>query len=67
MIHIKVNNKAHQFPDKITLDQIISRLDISVNGIAIAINQNIIARADWVTTTPFDGDAVLIIKATQGG
>lgn len=67
MINIKVNNTTYQFESTVTLDQIINQLDISVNGIAVAINQSIITKSDWISTTPNDGDAVLIIKATQGG
>ncbi|WP_282067832.1 sulfur carrier protein ThiS [Olleya namhaensis] len=67
MINIKVNNTTYQFQSTVTLDQIINQLDISVNGIAVAINQSIITKSDWISTTPNDGDAVLIIKATQGG
>ncbi|WP_281846411.1 sulfur carrier protein ThiS [Olleya namhaensis] len=67
MINIKVNNTTYQFQSTVTLDQIINQLDISVNGIAVAINQSIITKSDWISTTPNDGDTVLIIKATQGG
>ncbi|SFJ40341.1 sulfur carrier protein ThiS [Olleya namhaensis] len=67
MINIKVNNTTYQFQSTVTLDQIINQLDISVNGIAVAINQSIITKSDWISTTPNDGDALLIIKATQGG
>ncbi|WP_272022579.1 sulfur carrier protein ThiS [Olleya namhaensis] len=67
MINIKVNNTTYQFQSTVTLDQIINQLDISVNGIAVAINQSIITKSNWTSTTPNDGDAVLIIKATQGG
>lgn len=65
MINIKVNNTTYQFQSTVTLDQIINQLDISVNGIAVAINQSIITKSDWISTTPNDGDALLIIKATQ--
>ncbi|MBL7558900.1 sulfur carrier protein ThiS [Olleya sp. YSTF-M6] len=67
MIDIKVNNTSYQFESQITLDQIIKQLDISVNGIAVAVNQNIITKSDWSATTPNNGDSILIIKATQGG
>ena len=67
MINIKVNNTTYQFQSTVTLDPIINQLDISVNGIAVAINQSIITKSDWISTTPNDGDALLIIKATQGG
>jgi sulfur carrier protein len=67
MINIKVNQTSYQFPAQVTLDQILTQLDISVSGIAVAINERIITRSQWVSTILDDGDAVLIIKATQGG
>ena len=67
MIIIKVNNKEHQFLASISLQEILEELQISTNGIAVAVNQNIITKSDWLTTTLNQNDAVLIIKATQGG
>ncbi|MFT7071247.1 MAG: sulfur carrier protein [Patiriisocius sp.] len=42
-------------------------MDISINGIAVAINQNIISKVDWSTTTLAEGDQIDIVTATQGG
>lgn len=67
MINIKVNNATHQFNKGCALESILNQLDIPTNGIALAVNQNIITRTNWNTTTLNDGDSVLIIKATQGG
>jgi|MDTG01.4.fsa_nt_gb sulfur carrier protein len=36
-------------------------------GIAVAVNQSVIARADWECTHLAAEDQVLIIQATQGG
>lgn len=67
MITIKVNNKEHQFLASVSLQEILETLQISTNGIAVAVNQNIITKANWITTTVNQNDAILIIKATQGG
>ena len=67
MITIKVNNKEYQFLASISLQEILETLQISTNGIAVAVNENIITKSDWLTTTLNQNDAVLIIKATQGG
>lgn len=67
MISIKVNNTTHQFNKDCSLESIPKQLEISTNGIALAVNQNIITKSDWNTTTLSDGDEILIIKATQGG
>ena len=67
MITVKVNNKEHQFSASISLQEILEQLKITTNGIAVAINQNIITKSDWSTTRLAHNQSVLIIKATQGG
>lgn len=36
-------------------------------GIAVAVNNNIVPKADWSNTLLKTNDNILIIKATQGG
>lgn len=67
MVNIKVNNKNHQFQSNNSLELILTALDISVNGIAVAVNQDIISKSDWGIKTINEGDEILIITATQGG
>lgn len=67
MIEIKVNNELHQFDDHLSISQLISQLEIAENGIAIAVNQNIITKQSWDKTFIQNQDDLLIIKATQGG
>jgi len=67
MINIKVNNVTHQFSEKPYLVEILKNLELSTNGIALAVNQNIISKEDWNITSVNDKDEILIIKATQGG
>ncbi len=67
MITVKVNNKEHQFTASTSIQEILEQLKIPINGIAVAINQNIITKSDWSTTTINHNQSILIIKATQGG
>ena len=67
MINIKVNNIPHQFQEVISLQEILLQLEIIPNGIAVAINENIITKSDWNSTQLKNNDEILIIKATQGG
>jgi sulfur carrier protein len=67
MINIKVNNTKHQFQSNNSLEALLTQLNISVNGIAVAVNENIITKTDWNTKTLNEGDEILVIKATQGG
>lgn len=67
MISISVNNKNYQFLASISLQEIIEHLQISTNGIAVAVNETIIPKSDWFGTSLNQNDSILIIKATQGG
>lgn len=64
---IKINKKEHQFSKTSSLKDILDQLDIVQNGIAIAINQNIIPKHKWHSTLLNNLDSLLIITATQGG
>ena len=64
---VNLNQKPHQVQEQTTLLDFVSQLDIPTNGIAIAINQNIIKKDHWGSTELQTNDNILIIKATQGG
>ncbi|HAF76263.1 MAG TPA: thiamine biosynthesis protein ThiS [Maribacter sp.] len=66
-INIIVNDTPHLFRPDTTLDLIIKELKISENGIAVAVNENIITKSAWNTKTLNENDKVLVIRATQGG
>ncbi|WP_300021200.1 sulfur carrier protein ThiS [uncultured Maribacter sp.] len=67
MINIIVNDTPHLFRSDTTLGLIIKELKISENGIAVAVNENIITKSAWNTKTLNENDKVLVIRATQGG
>ncbi|TXE09582.1 sulfur carrier protein ThiS [Seonamhaeicola algicola] len=67
MITITVNNKPQSAPKNISLQQFLTNTVSSTQGIAVAINQEIIAKANWENKVLFNGDTILIIQATQGG
>ncbi|MEP2279484.1 sulfur carrier protein ThiS [Maribacter sp.] len=67
MINIKVNNTTHLLKPNTTLNEMIDELGISVKGIAVAVNENIISKTEWNAKTLNENDEVLVIKATQGG
>lgn len=67
MIKIKVNNTHYQFNEAPKLISVLEQLDIAQNGIAVAVNQNIISKSDWEEIALSQNDEVLIITATQGG
>ena len=67
MLTIKVNNKEYQFTEQSVLQEVISKLKIPLNGVAVAVNETIVSKSDWSTTILHQNDNVLVITATQGG
>lgn len=67
MITVNVNNTAHTLNSKSSLQDLLAQLNISEKGIAVAVNNNIVSKADWSRREMTGGENVLIIRATQGG
>ncbi|MEG0949612.1 MAG: sulfur carrier protein ThiS [Bacteroidales bacterium] len=66
-MQISVNNQPIQVETNLTLSQLLPLLNRSSQGIAIAINQQVIMRSKWEETILQEDDSVLIIQATCGG
>lgn len=69
-MEIIVNSKSKELPEqeRITVQQLL-HLEIpgKQQGIAVAINNQVIAKASWEQTYIHDKDTIVIIRATQGG
>ncbi len=50
-----------------TLTELLSEQGIKAEGIAVAINNRIIVRDMWQTTSLTEGDKITVIQATYGG
>ena len=67
-MEITVNQQQYSVPDNCSLQQMLdTSLQLQAKGIAIAVNQESISRADWENHTLNPGDTIMLIKATQGG
>ena len=68
-MELKINNQIKQFPaDALSIQAL---LDIEIpqkqNGIAVAVNNNVIPKSNWNQHLLSETDDILIISATQGG
>ncbi|AXT56986.1 sulfur carrier protein ThiS [Aquimarina sp. MMG015] len=64
---INVNNQKQIISENSSIDFLLEELSLSKNGIAIAINNQIITKDTWSDTIVKVNDNVTIIRATQGG
>lgn len=67
MITVNVNNTCHTLPSQTSLQDLLTQLDISDKGIAVAVNNEIISKNEWSSRALAEGENVLVIRATQGG
>ncbi|MHB1179522.1 MAG: sulfur carrier protein ThiS [Daejeonella sp.] len=67
-MEITINQQNYSVADNCSLQQMLTAvLQQPAKGIAIAVNQEIIANCNWETHSLKTGDNIIIIKATQGG
>lgn len=67
-MEITINNQKHIIKESDTLlDIVFVQLGEKQNGVAVALNNQVIQKQYWQTTHLKSNDNILIIKATQGG
>jgi len=64
---IQFNEKPHELAEGTTLIKFIENLDIQLQGVAVAINYEVIPKNEWHKTTLKDGMAIMMIHAVSGG
>lgn len=64
---VQVNNKEVEINPDSTLVQLTAQLELTVSGIAIAVNNRMIPRTEWESFSLHENDNVVIIKAACGG
>lgn len=62
-----VNNKPEEYSLE-HLNQLLQALDLlESKGIAVAVNNKVVPKANWNTFQLNENDTITIIRATQGG
>lgn len=65
---IRVNNDYIEIDQAESIPSVLNRIKInSTHGIAVAVNNVVIAKATWETYLVKENDTLTIIRATQGG
>ena len=63
---IKINNKETEV-NATTLSELTAELSLPEKGVAVAVNNRMVTRADWNQTEVKEGDNIVVIKAVCGG
>ncbi|MEU9193410.1 sulfur carrier protein ThiS [Streptomyces hundungensis] len=64
---ISVNGEPRALVPGTTLDALVAALTPARSGVAAAVNEAVVPRGAWPTTTLGDGDRVEVLTAVQGG
>ena len=63
-----INNTAFEAADnQMLIDLLTARSIIEPRGLAVAVNDAVVPRAEWPTHAVQPHDRITIIRATQGG
>lgn len=64
---IMLNDQPLELAQALSVQALLEQLERHQPGSALAINQVIIPRSDWVTHQVQDGDDILLFQAIAGG
>lgn len=64
---VQLNNKEVEIILDSTITQLTAQLELPVQGIAIAVNNQMIPRTEWEQFSLQENDQLVIIKAACGG
>ncbi|WP_372776692.1 sulfur carrier protein ThiS [Mangrovibacterium sp.] len=64
---IEVNDSPTEIAEKTNLKELVDSMLADTKGVAIALNELVIPKAQWAEVKLNQHDKVLFIKATQGG
>ncbi|WP_374163202.1 sulfur carrier protein ThiS [Arcticibacter sp. MXS-1] len=67
-MEVTVNQQIYNVSGNCSIKTLLTDvLSGPTHGLAVAVNESIVTKADWDTYSLNPGDQVIVIKATQGG
>lgn len=66
-VKVKINGAEYKFDRKYSLEEVIKHLGIRPEGIAMALNWNLVSKKELGEIIINDGDEIEIIRAVAGG
>ena len=66
-MQVTVNGEPRELPDNLTLQDLLQRLQLDADRVAVEHNREIIKRDRWATMTVQAGDQLEIVHLVGGG
>ncbi len=64
---ISVNGEQRQVAAGTSVEDLVATMTHLRSGVAVALNDSVVPRAAWATTTLEDNDRLEVLTAVQGG
>lgn len=64
---VTVNGEPHELRETATVAVVITSLEASGNGFAVAVNEEVVPRQQWDARQLQPGDRIEVLTAVQGG
>ena len=66
-MRVRVNGEDRELEEGVSVAALLDSMALEVNGIAVALNMEIVRRGEYGDTQLSDGDEVEIVRAVGGG
>ncbi len=66
-MQVRVNGEYKNIANELNVASLLKTLSLSLGGIAVAVNQQVIPKSEWQLYFLSDQDDIMVIKATAGG
>jgi sulfur carrier protein len=67
MTAVTLNGEPRELPDGATVEMAVRELAAPDDGVAVAVDGEVVPRGQWATTEVRDGQQVEVLRAVQGG
>ncbi|OGQ49269.1 MAG: thiamine biosynthesis protein ThiS [Deltaproteobacteria bacterium RIFCSPLOWO2_02_FULL_47_10] len=67
MLYIMVNGERHEAAGTETLAELLAKLKLNAQYLAVAVNNKVIPKSEYSLTKIKEGDALEVIHAVGGG
>jgi sulfur carrier protein len=66
-VKVTVNGEAMDLTGAATVADVVAALGCRTRGVAVAVNFEVVRRADWPVVQLTDGDEIEVLHAVAGG
>ena len=67
MIEIQLNGESHKFEENLSVEELLKKLSIDKNKVAVELNQTVVSKQTYSITTVVNKDVVEIVTFIGGG